>query len=68
MGSMLAGLRIARFFCFAGGALFLLGLLLWLLLPIHFTLPPDLFSPILAIGYGIYCRKRAQPRQIDAGE
>jgi hypothetical protein len=64
-------LAIARLFCFAGAGLFLLGLLLWLLLPVHSTLPPYLFSPLLAIGYGIYCWKRAQPRrprQIDAGE
>ena len=68
---MLPGLRIARIFCFTGGGLFLLGLLLWAILPIHFSLPPYLCSPILAIGYGIYCWKRAQtrqPRQIDAGQ
>jgi hypothetical protein len=65
---MSASLWIARFFSFAGGALFLLGLILWWLLPIHFTLPPYLFSPILAIGYGTYCWKRAERPRIEARE
>ena len=60
--------EIEYLYAFAGGALFLLGLILWWLLPIHFTLPPYLFSPMLAIGYGIYCWRRAQRPRIEARE
>jgi hypothetical protein len=68
MGVMLPGSLIARLFCYAGGALFVVGLLLWWLLPVHSALPPYLFSPLLAVGYGLYCRRRAQPGRIEARE
>jgi hypothetical protein len=59
---MLAAEWIARWFCIAGGALLLLGLALWIFLPIHFVLPPYFFTPLLALGYGIYCWRRAHRR------
>lgn len=67
---MLAGFWIARFFCLAGGALALTGLVLWMALPMHMALPPYFFTPILALGYGIWCWRhtraqlnRKEPRE-----
>jgi len=57
---MLAGFWIARFFCLAGGALALLGLILWAALPMHLTLPPYFFTPILAVAYGVWCWRRTR--------
>jgi hypothetical protein len=59
---MLAGFSIARFFCFAGGALALASLILWAVLPMHMTLPPYFFTPILAVGYGAWCWRRIRAR------
>lgn len=59
---MLAGFSIARFFCLAGGALALISLVLWVILPVHLVLPPYFFTPILAVGYGIWCWRRTRER------
>jgi hypothetical protein len=56
------GLKIARFFLIAGGTLLVAGLLLWALLPIHFTLPPYLLTPLLALGYGAWCWRAYRTR------
>jgi hypothetical protein len=60
MGWMLAGFSIARFFCLTGGALALVGLILWAVLPLRMTLPPYFFTPILAVGYGLWCWRRVR--------
>ena len=60
---MLAGSRIARFFLVAGAALLVIGLLLWALLPIHLLMPPYLFAPLLAIGYGFWCWRRYRTKE-----
>ena len=59
---MLAGLKIAHFFLIAGGALLLVGLILWAVLPIHLTLPPYLLAPLLALGYGAWCWRSDRTR------
>jgi hypothetical protein len=44
----------AYYFLAGGAALGLLGLVLWRALPISSTLPPFLFTSLLAIGYGAF--------------
>lgn len=59
---MLPGFWIARCFAVAGGALAVVSLLLWVILPIHMALPPYFLTPILAVGYGIWCWRRTRAR------
>jgi nicotinamide riboside transporter PnuC len=56
---MPADFRTARFFCLAGGTLALAGLVLWGALPIHLSLPPYLFTAVLAGAYGYFCWKKS---------
>jgi hypothetical protein len=67
---VIAGFSMARFFCLAGAALALISLVLWIALPIHFVLPPYFFTPLLAVGYGLWCwrRTRTQPVRKEARE
>lgn len=65
---MVAGFSIARCFLIAGAALAIVGLLLWALLPIHLTLPPYLFTPLLALGYGFYCWRSARTGRSETRE
>jgi hypothetical protein len=55
---MPADFLIARFFFIAGGALLLAGLILWWALPISLSLPPYLFTAVLAGAYGFFCWKK----------
>jgi hypothetical protein len=59
---MIAGYSMARFFCVTGAVLTLIGVSLWIVLPIHFVLPPYFFTPLLAVGYGLWCWRRARPQ------
>ena len=55
---MSADFRIARFFCLAGAALAVAGLVLWAALPMSLLLPPYLFTAMLAIFYGCFCWRK----------
>jgi hypothetical protein len=52
---------MARFFLIGGVVLALLGVVLWLVLPIHMTLPPYLVTALLALAYGAVCLKSPRP-------
>ena len=52
---------MAHWFLFGGGALALLGLILWETLPIQPALPPYLITALLALGYGLVCLTRGRP-------
>lgn len=52
---------MAHWFLLGGGALGLLGLILWVTLPIKSTLPPYLITALLALGYGLFCLTRGRP-------
>jgi hypothetical protein len=45
----------AHWFLLGGGVLALLGLILWAALPIKSSLPPYFLTPLLALGYGLFC-------------
>ncbi len=47
-------------FLLGGGALALLGLILWAALPVRSTLPPYLITALLALGYGVFCLTRSR--------
>ncbi len=66
VGGMLAGFPIARWFLLGGAVLGVASLLLWALLPVHLSLPPYFFTPLLALGYGFYCWRRARRHRIKA--
>jgi hypothetical protein len=51
-------LFIARWFLLGGGVLAVIGLILWIALPIRSMIPPYLVTTLLAIGYGGFCRRR----------
>jgi hypothetical protein len=59
---MIAGYSMARFFCVTGAVLAFIGVILWIVLPIHFALPPYFFTPLLAVGYGLWCWRRPRPQ------
>ncbi len=65
---MFAGLSIARCFLITGAAFALVGLLLWAFLPVHLTLPPYLFTPLLALGYGFHCWRSTRTGRIETRE
>ncbi len=52
---------MAHWFLLGGGALGLLGLILWVALPVKSTLPPYLITALLALGYGLFCLARSRP-------
>jgi len=52
---------MAHWFLLGGGALALLGLILWVALPVRSTLPPYLITALLALGYGLFCLTRNRP-------
>jgi hypothetical protein len=57
---------MAHWFLLGGGALALLGLVLWVSFPVKTTLPPYLVTALLALGYGLFClwrRRRAAGRK-----
>ena len=58
---MLERLFLARLFLITGGILAATGLVLWLALPIRPMVPPYLGTALLALGYGVYCRRARQP-------
>jgi hypothetical protein len=62
---MFAGLSIARCFFIAGATLMVASLLLWALLPVHLVLPPYLFTPLLALGYGFTCWRRDRRSRVE---
>ena len=49
---------IARWFLWGGGLLAIVGLILWITLPIRGTFPPYLVTALLAMAYGEFCRRR----------
>jgi len=49
---------IARWFLIGGGILAFLGLILWVTLPIRLSLPPFLLTALLAVIYGLVCRRQ----------
>ena len=59
-------LFMARLFWMGGGLLALIGLILWLALPIPSMLPPYLATALLALGYGVACQRWG--RSPDAGK
>jgi hypothetical protein len=50
---------MARLFLMAGGLLAVIGLILWFALSIPSMFPPYLASALLAVGYGVACRRRS---------
>jgi hypothetical protein len=52
---------IARVFLIAAAVLALASAALWWLLPIRMQVPPYVVSPVLALGYGLFCLLR-RPR------
>jgi len=65
---MFRRLSIAQWFLITGAAFAVIGLLIWALLPIHLALPPYLFTPVLALGYGAYCRRSEWNGRIEGRE
>jgi len=57
---MPAPLFIARLFWISGGLLAVIGLILWFTLPIPSMFPPYLVTALLALGYGVACRRRGR--------
>jgi len=49
---------VVRLFLMGGGALALLGFILWFVLPVRLSFPPFLLTALLAMAYGLACRKR----------
>ena len=47
---------MAQLFLMGGGALAVIGLILWFALPIPSMFPPYLATALLALGYGAVCR------------
>jgi hypothetical protein len=62
---MLASFTLARSFLVAGAVLAVAGLVLWALLPVHLTLPPYFFTPLLSLGYGFYCWRRTRNARVE---
>jgi len=60
---MLSHPTFAHFLLLGGAALAVIGLILWGILPIASTLPPFLFSALLALGYGAYELRRERSRK-----
>ena len=58
ISAMLKRFPMAHWFLFGGGTLALLGLVLWVTLPVKSTLPPYFITPLLAFGYGLFCLTR----------
>jgi hypothetical protein len=54
---MPARLFMARLFLIGGGLLAVIGLILWVALPISTRFPPYLATVLLALGYGVFCWK-----------
>jgi len=50
-------LFMARLFLLGGGLLAVIGLILWFALPIPSMFPPYLATTLLALGYGVACRR-----------
>ncbi len=55
---MSPGLFTARAFLIGGGALGVIGVLLWLTLPVPMSYPPYLPTAVLALVYGVICLMR----------
>jgi hypothetical protein len=53
---------MARWLLIGGAALAVIGLVLWLTLPIPMSFPPYLLTAILVLGYGAFCLKSNRPR------
>ena len=51
---------MARWFLIGGGALAVIGLVLWRTLPITLEFPPYLATAALAVGYGAFCLRRSR--------
>jgi hypothetical protein len=51
-------LFLARCFLLAGGILAVISAALWLALPIQPMFPPYLGTAVLALAYGVYCRRK----------
>ena len=51
---------MARLFLMGGGLLAVVGLVLWVALPIPSMFPPYLATALLALGYGAACRWRGR--------
>jgi hypothetical protein len=58
---MPGGLFIARFFLIGGVLLAATGLVLWIGLRIPSTFPPYLATALLAVTYGLVCRRANRP-------
>ena len=52
---------LSHWILFGGGALAVMGLVLWLALPISMSCPPYLVTALLALGYGATCLKSNRP-------
>jgi hypothetical protein len=56
---MLERLFIARLFWIVGSVLTVLGIVLWLVVPIRPMFPPYLATALTAFAYGEFCRRRS---------
>jgi len=52
---------MARWFLVGGGALAVIGFVLWFVLPIPMSLPPYLPTALLMLGYGAFCLRSIPP-------
>ena len=52
---------MAQGFLLSGAALALLGLILWVILPVRTALPPYLVTALLTLGYGLICLGPSRP-------
>ena len=57
---MMERLFLARLFLLTSAVLAVAGVILWIALPIHPMFPPFLATALLALGYGMYCRRGAK--------
>ena len=53
---------LSRWFLGVGVLLAVLGIVLWVKVPVRPMFPPYALSAFLSLGYGIYCRRQAAPR------
>jgi len=53
-------LFMARLFLIGGGLLAVIGVTLWITLPIPSMFPPYLATALLALAYGAACRRRGR--------
>jgi hypothetical protein len=60
--TMPENLFMARLFLMGGGALAVIGLILWFVLPVASVFPPYMVTALLALGYGGACWRRGGSR------